>query len=98
MAIDGTYKGLATSPLATAKCDLTLKAEGNVLTGSASAMGVTAEIKNGTVEGDSFACVVEGTGPLGYMSLDIRGTVSGDIAKGTIQVGRIVSVFEGKRV
>jgi hypothetical protein len=98
MAIDGTYQGKASSPFGSTDCTLTLKANGATLTGHASAMGIESDVKNGTVNGDSFACQVEGTGPLGHMVLDIQGVVEGDKISGTVKAGRMKARFEGARV
>lgn len=98
MAIDGTYKGKAKSPFGSTDCTLTLKANGATLSGHASAMGIEAGIKNGTVDGSSFSCQVEGDGPLGHMTLDIQGTVDGDKITGTVKAGRMQAKFEGARV
>ena len=99
MAIDGTYRGKAKSAFGGAtECELTLKANGAVLTGRASAMGIESEIKGGKVDGNSFSGQVEGDGPLGHMTLDIQGTVDGDAITGTVKAGRITAKFEGARV
>lgn len=98
MAIDGTYQGKVTSPLGSTECTLTLKADGSRLTGHASAMGIESELKDGTVDGDSFSCQVEGNGPLGHMILDIQGVAEGDGISGTVKFGRMKARFKGARV
>jgi hypothetical protein len=98
MAIDGTYRGTAQSPLGSAECTLTLKANGTRLTGRASALGIESELKNGTVKGNSFACQAEGDGPIGHMVLAIRGVVEGDKVSGTVKAGLVSARFEGTRV
>ena len=98
MAIDGTYKGVAKSMMGSADCELTLKEEaGGALSGSASMMGVTAALQNGTVDGNAFACEVEGDGPLGHMTLKVKGKVDGDRITGTIAAARMKARFEGTR-
>lgn len=79
-------------------CELTLNTAGDVLTGSASAMGVTSTIQDGSVDGNAFSFTTEGDGPLGHMRLDISGVVDGDHITGTIALGRIKAAFEGTRV
>lgn len=98
MPIDGTYQGKVTSLLGSTDCTLTLKADGTKLTGSASAMGIESEIENGTVDGNSFACQVEGDGPLGHMVLEIRGVAKDDGISGTVKSGRMKARFKGARV
>ena len=98
MAIDGTYQGKASSPFGSTDCTLTLMAVGATLTGHASAMGIESAIQDGTVDGNSFTCTVEGNGPLGHMVLAIEGTVEGDKITGTVKAERMAARFEGARV
>lgn len=98
MAIDGTYQGKVTSPLGSTDCTLTLKADGAALTGHASAMGIESDLKDCTMDGNSFACKAEGDGPLGHMVISIQGTVEGDDITGTVAFGRMKARFKGARV
>lgn len=98
MSVDGTYQGKVTSLIGSTDCTLTLKTDGTVLTGHASAMGIESEVKNGVVDGDTFTCQVEGDGPLGHMVLEIRGVAKGDGISGTVKSGRMKSRFKGTRV
>lgn len=98
MAIDGTYQGKVTGPLGSTDCTLTLKADGTVLTGHASAMGIESEVKNGVLDGNSFTFQAEGNGPIGHMILNIEGIAEGDVISGTVKFGRMKARFEGKRI
>ena len=98
MAIDGTYQGKISTLMGSTDCMLTLKADGTKLSGHANAMGIESDVKEGTVDGNSFAFKVEGNGPLGHMVLDIQGVVEGDKISGTAKAGRMKARFEGTRV
>jgi hypothetical protein len=97
MAIDGTYKGTARAMLGSADFELTLETDGAALTGSASVMGIVAELQNGKADGNSFTCQAEGDGPIGHMVLDISGTVDGDRIFGEAKAGVMTARLEGSR-
>lgn len=98
MAVDGTYKCAAKSMLGSADCEITLVTDGTTLTGSASTMGIAAELQNGRADGNSFTCQAEGDGPIGHMVLNISGTVDGNRIVGEVKAGRITAKLEGVRL
>ncbi len=55
MAVAGTYKIEGNTPIGRQEGSLTYYTNGNVLTGTASAMGQTLQVLNGRVEGDRFS-------------------------------------------
>ena len=97
MAIDGTYKGTAKAFLGSADFELRLETSGTALSGTASVMGIEAELQNGKVDGDSFSFQAEGDSPLGHMVLDVKGTVSGDRITGAAKAGGMSAKLEGAR-
>ena len=97
MAIDGTFQGKITSAFGATDCTLTLATAGGMLTGRASAMGIESEIRDASLDGNSFTFTVEGNGPLGHMVLAIQGAVDGDTISGTVNAGRMKARFEGTR-
>ena len=98
MPIDGTYKGTAKSVLGKAECEITINQEGDVITGSATAAGITSEIQNGKIEGNHITGTVEGEGSLGHMVLEIEATIEDEKMTGTITIGRIKAKVQAERV
>jgi hypothetical protein len=76
---------------------LSTKAEGDVLTGSQSAEGKTAEIFDGQVNGDAISWKVSITHPM-PLTLEFSDTVEGDSISGTVVFGALgSSSFSGSR-
>lgn len=98
MAIDGTYKGTARAFMGQTDCELTLHAEGNKLTGRAHALGLSSDLENGTVDGDTFFFNIAGNGPLGYMVCDVKGKADGDRISGDIRAGFVHARYDLARV
>lgn len=62
-----------------------LKADGSALTGTvAGGRGGEQEIKNGKVDGDNISFDVVRNGPNGEMTINYKGTVSGDTIEFTV--------------
>jgi hypothetical protein len=79
MAIDGTYKIIAKSPVGDQAGELLFRTENNVLTGYMTALGSKAEIENGKVDGDNFEFTVKFKTPMGTKT-----TVTGSVEKNDI--------------
>ncbi len=98
MAVDGTYNIELNTPMGTQSAKVTLKADGNSLSGSVVSNMGEQTFDGGTVTGDEFAWSVEMSGPMGQMQLDYKGNVSGDEISGQIQLGSFGSAtFKGTR-
>ena len=82
-----------------------LKASGNALTGSVimparrgGGEARTIQIKDGKIDGNNFSFTTEVEGPNGAMKTMYKGTVEGDMLKGTSEVeGREPRPFEAKK-
>jgi hypothetical protein len=83
--VNGTWKGTVGGPDGGAGTDITvkLKAEGNVLTGTVSAMGSDTKIDNGKIDGDNISFE---TNPE-FGKIVHTGTVSGDEIKLKVKIG-----------
>ena len=96
MAIDGTYKVEVTTPMGKEGGAMTLKADGEVLTGSVTSSGVTTDIK-GTVDGDDFEFAANINTPAGMLDVTISGTVEDDSVSGRFKTPMGNMVFAGER-
>ena len=86
MAVDGNWNLTMTTPMGERQATLSLKAAGNTLTGVQGAEGNSAEIFDGTVNGDSVAWKVSITSPM-PLTLEFTGTVAGDSMSGEMGIG-----------
>ena len=99
MAIDGKYAIEGTMMGRKAEGILTLKVDGNKLLGAYSSMGMSLDISEGTVSGDSFEGVIESKQPTGgTVKMTLTGTVTGDTVKGQMKVLMAKMKYEGVRV
>lgn len=98
MAVSGTYKTVANSPIGKQEGLIVLEAEADALKGSITAMGNTVYIQDGKVSGDSFEFEVEVTSPMGQMTITVRGTVHGDKLTGNFITTYGQLPFEGTRI
>jgi hypothetical protein len=97
MAVDGNWNLTMTTPMGERQATLSLKAEGGTLTGSQGAEGNTAEIFDGTVNGDAVSWKVSITNPM-PLTLEFTGTVAGDSINGEMGIGPMGSFpFTGAR-
>ena len=84
--IDGDWKITIHSPMGAQNVTITLKTDGDKLTGSMNGpMGATT-FDNGTVSGDSFSFSTNITQPM-PMQIDVNGAVDGDAVKGDVKAG-----------
>ena len=100
MAIDGTYDVQVDTPMGAQPAKLTLKTEGDSLSGSMfSGMVGTAEFSGGTVNGDEVTWQMKVNSPMGELDLEYTGKVTGDDISGEVKAGNFgSSPFNGKRV
>ena len=97
MAVDGNWNLTMTTPMGERQATLSLKAAGATLTGTQGADGNTAEIFDGTVNGDNVSWKVSITNPM-PLTLEFTGTVSGNTISGEMGIGPMGSFpFTGAR-
>ncbi|MDQ2877858.1 MAG: hypothetical protein M3R41_02105 [Pseudomonadota bacterium] len=96
--VDGTYETTVKSPMGDQKATLTVKSDGGSFTGQqVGAMG-TADITDGTVDGNTIAWKMSITVPM-PMSLDCTATIDGDTLTGSVGAGAFGSFpMTGTRV
>jgi hypothetical protein len=98
MAIDGKWKVEIETPMGKQEATMTLKTEGEKLSGSAESMLGKNDF-TGTVKGDTVAWVMDVTSPMGQMKLEYTGKVTGDDMSGEVKIGSFgSSPFKGKRI
>ena len=97
MAVDGNWNLTMTTPMGERQATLSLKQAGGALTGTQGADGNTAEIFDGTVNGDNVSWKVSITNPM-PLTLEFTGTVAGDSINGEMGIGPMGSFpFTGAR-
>jgi len=97
MAVDGDWNLTMTTPMGERDATLSLKSSGAVLTGTQGADGNTAEIFDGTVNGNDLTWKVSITNPM-PLTLEFTGKVAGDSMSGEMGIGPMGSFpFTGKR-
>ena len=97
MAADGNWNLTMTTPMGERSATLNLKTDGGTLTGTQGAEGNTAEIFDGTVDGDDLAWKVSITNPM-PLTLAFTGKVSGNSMSGEMGIGPMGSFpFTGER-
>jgi hypothetical protein len=97
MAVDGDWNLTMTTPMGERDATLSLKSSGDTLTGTQGAEGNSAEIFDGTVNGNDVAWKVSITNPM-PLTLEFTGTVAGDAISGQMGIGIMGSFpFTGTR-
>ena len=97
MAVDGKWEITINSPLGAQKAKLEFAADGNSLTGTQHAQGVSQPLANGKVEGNKVSWSANITSPM-PMTLEFSGNVEGDAIKGSVKAGSFGSFpFSGGR-
>jgi len=86
MAVDGTWKLTMDTPMGERASTLVVKVSGAKLEGTQSAEGQTAQIFDGSVNGNSLGWKVSITQPM-PLTLDFSGTLDGDAISGSVQLG-----------
>ena len=97
MAVDGNWNLTLNTPMGERTATLSLASSGTTLTGTQAAEGDSAEIFDGSVNGDDVAWKVSITNPM-PLTLEFTGTVSGDSINGEMGIGPMGSFpFTGAR-
>ncbi len=86
MAIDGTYNMTIKTPMGEQNATLTLKQEGDALTGKMSGAQGDAELENGKVEGDTLKWDAKVTSPM-PLTLEFEGKEDGGGISGNVKLG-----------
>jgi hypothetical protein len=97
MAVDGNWNITMSTPMGERNTTLSLKNSGGTLTGTQGEDGNSAEIFDGTANGDDVAWKVSITNPM-PLTLEFSGKVSGDSMSGEMGIGPMGSFpFKGTR-
>jgi hypothetical protein len=85
MSVDGTWHLTLQTPIGEQKTSVTLSSAGGALTGRQSQGAASADIRDGTLSGDTVGWKVSITDPV-PLTLAFSGTVSGDSISGKADV------------
>jgi hypothetical protein len=97
MTADGNWNLVVSTPMGERQASLSVKTEGTTLKGSQAADGSSAEIFDGTVNGDEISWKVSITDPM-PMTLEFNGAIKGDEVTGSVVLGDFAtSSFSGTR-
>jgi hypothetical protein len=97
MTADGTWNLVVSTPMGERQASLSLITDGATLKGNQMADGNSAEIFDGTVNGDGISWKVSIIEPM-PMTLEFNGTVSGNELSGSVILGGFgTSSFSGTR-
>ena len=98
MAIDGTYNITIKTPLGDQNVKLTLKTDGDTLTGTTeSALTGVNEWTDGRVNGNEITWTENAKTPMGPVTLNMKATVEGDKITGQADSPFGPAPFEGSR-
>lgn len=98
MAVDGTWNIMLATPMGERPATLTLKTEGNALSGSFGGPQGSQDFSGGTADGDKVNWKNNFSGAMGPMELTFDGQVDGDNISGTVQFGAFGSgTWKGTR-
>jgi len=97
MAVDGNWTLTLNTPMGERSATLNVTSSGSTLTGTQAAEGDSADIFDGTVDGDAVAWKVSITSPM-PLTLEFTGKVAGDSISGDMGIGFMGNFpFTGKR-
>ncbi|MFA5309748.1 MAG: hypothetical protein WC370_09745 [Dehalococcoidales bacterium] len=98
MAVDGTYKVEVDTPMGKQELTLTLKADGDKLSGTMVSATDNVSFTGGAVKGDEVSWNAEVNTPMGKMALAYQGKVAGSDISGEVSVGSFGKVpFKGRK-
>jgi len=99
MSVDGNWKITVQTPMGPQDSTLTLTSDGTNLSGTqAAANGGSAEIEDGTINGNQLSWNARITKPIS-MTLEFSGSIDGDTIAGSVKFGMMGSgSFAGARV
>lgn len=87
MSLDGVWDAVVNSPMGAQKSALTLKTDGNIVTGESSGDGgVSVPVLDGKIDGGKVSWSVEVTSPM-KIKVDFEGTLAGDKIEGVAKPG-----------
>lgn len=87
MSLDGVWDAVVNSPMGAQKSTLTLKVEGQSVTGESAADGGAAvPVLDGRIDGDKVSWSAEVTSPM-KIKVDFEGTLAGDKIEGVAKPG-----------
>jgi hypothetical protein len=99
MGVDGTFQVTTNTPMGKMESTLTLKTDGDSLSGSsASAMLGKVEFSGGKVDGNQFTFEMTINSPMGQMEMTNNGRVEGDNISGEVQTSMGNMAYSGVRV
>jgi len=97
MSADGNWNLVVVTPMGDRQATLSVKTNGNALTGSQAADGNSTDIFDGTVNGNDVSWKVSITDPM-PMTLEFTGSINGDEISGSVQLGSFgTASFSGTR-
>jgi hypothetical protein len=97
MAADGNWNLVIETPMGERQATLSVKTEGNSLTGSQAAEGRTVDIFDGAASGNDLSWKVSITEPMD-MTLEFTGAIEGDRISGSVKLGPFGDApFSGSR-
>ena len=97
MSVDGNWTITMSTPMGDRQATLALTSAGGALTGTQAAEGNSADIFDGTVNGNDVAWKVDITNPM-PLTLAFTGTIDGDAIQGEMGIGMMGSFpFKGTR-
>jgi len=97
MSADGNWNLVVSTPMGDRQATLSVKTDGNALTGSQATGGNSADIFDGTVNGNEASWKVSITDPM-PMTLEFTGTINGDAISGSVNLGAFgTASFSGTR-
>ena len=95
MSVDGKWNITIKTPMGDQNAELTLKQEGDALTGTMSGAMGAVDVANGKVEGDTLTWSASVTSPM-PVTLDFTGKIEGDAISGDVKLGAFgSSTFSG---
>jgi len=98
MAVDGVYQVVTKTAMGAQKGTLTLKTDGDALSGSMDDAKNTNEFSGGKVNGNDFEFTVELKTPIGKMKAECKGTADGAKITGSLKTPFGPAPMEGTRV
>jgi hypothetical protein len=102
MSVAGKFAIVVDSPIGQKEGFLDYVVDGDVLTGSASALGETTEIFDGKVDGNTFSHMIKmkikTKAPMNKIKMQVSGTVDGDTVSGEFKMALASMPFTGTRV
>ena len=98
MAVDGKYKIEIETPIGKQEATLTLKTDGDKLSGTGESMMGKNDF-TGTVKGDNLAWTMDIDSPMGKMTLEYTAKVTGNDMVGEVKLGTFgTAPLKGKRI